>query len=289
VRLLIHAGTHKTASTFFQHVLVLNREALAAHGVYVAPDAKLTANHGTAWMALRDDFRHVAAHVAEARRLGRTSALLSSEDFETLVFDQRRARAVEDAAREAGATTVEWHFCLRDPGEYFSSMYAQLSRLAFVTFAEWAALALRDGRVRVPREAGRLPAYWDFCFDYETHLMAFARAIDGRVVVHDFRDRTPFPAHGIIEAAGAGGTSALSLPGRSSRNVRADASEVPASYAGTLDAILAGAGVEDAARAAVAATLPVGESAQAAVAAAASRKFAPGMERLLAERVLKSS
>jgi hypothetical protein len=278
VKLILHAGMHKTASTFLQHVLVLNRDLLAARGVYVAPDAKLTANHGTAWMTLRDDFRHLAAHVAEAVRARRATALLSSEDFETLVFDHRRALAAEAAARDAGADAIEWHFCLRDPGAYFASMYAQLSRLAFVSFTDWAALALRDGHIRVPREAGRLPAWWEFCFDNETNLRAYAEAIGGTVVVHDFRDQTPFPGHGIVANA-AGQGLGLAQPGRSSRNLRVPADEVAANYAAHLRGILGtDASVED-----LAATLAVPAPAQAEIAAAVSRKFAPGMERLLAE------
>jgi hypothetical protein len=87
MRLTIHAGTHKTASTFLQHVLVLNQKLLAQHGIYTQPDAMMTGNHGTAWMTLLEDYRHVEAHVREAVRHGRGAALLSSEDFETLIFD----------------------------------------------------------------------------------------------------------------------------------------------------------------------------------------------------------
>lgn len=282
MRLLIHAGTHKTASTFLQHLLVLNREALAARGVYCTPDAKLTAHHGTAWMALTDDFRHLAAHVRQAVAARSATALLSSEDFEALIFDQRRARAVEAAAAEAGATAVEWHFCLRDPGDYLLSMYAQLSRLAFVSFTDYVALALRDGHVRVPREAGRLPPWWDFCFDADTHLRAFAAAVDGTVVVHDFRSQSPFPGHGIIEAATRAPLD-LALPGAASRNTRASDDEVAANYAERLRTILASGGVDDQTADALGASLNVPAGARAAAAAAISRKFAPGMERLLAE------
>ncbi len=282
--LIIHAGPHKSASTFLQHVLLLNRDLLASRGVYFEPDAMMTASHGTAWMTLLDNFRHVQAHLLQASRRRNEAAILSSEDFETLVFDHERARQVEAAAIAAGATEIEWHFCLRDPGDYFASMYAELSKHGFGDYLGMLAGALRDGRLHVIRESRRYPLYWDFCFDYETHLTAFADAIGGKVVMHDFRASTPFPGHGVLERL-IGAWSDLKLPGPRSRNHRLPPEQTEANFAAKLEAIGQGGGLSAKTTAALKSYLHFPAELQNECREAISGKFAPGMERLLARGV----
>jgi hypothetical protein len=279
--LVIHAGLHKSASTFLQHVLLLNRELLAGRNVYFEPDAMMQASHGTAWMTLLDNFRHVEAHMRQARELGRDKAVLSSEDFEMMIFDARRAREVEASARSGGVTEIEWHFCLRDPGEYFASMYSELSKLSFGDYLGLLVGALRDGRIRVAREARRYPLYWDFCLDYETYLTAFAGAISGKVVVHDFRDQTPFPGHGVINRL-IGPEPALALPGPASRNRRLSPAQVESNFAAKLDSIGQAAGLAAPVTEMLKGYLSVPAELQEACRLAISRKYKPGMERLLA-------
>jgi hypothetical protein len=285
MHLVIHAGTHKTASTFLQHVLILNQQLLAGEGIYTQADAMMTGNHGTAWVTLLEDYRHVEAHVREAIRQGRRTALLSSEDFETLIFDSRRARLVEQAALSAGATSIEWTFCLRDPGDYFVSIMAQLSKLVFVDYLGAFATTLRDGRFRAVRERKRYPLYWDFCFDYETHLAAFAKAVEGTLTVHDFRNAAPFPGHGIIGALGVD-PSQLALPGDKSRNARLSPPEAEANRIERLQQILAPAELDEATIEAFSDYLRVPPELEARARDAIHRQFAAGMERLLANKVV---
>lgn len=286
MHLVIHAGTHKTASTFLQHVLPLNQQFLIDHGIYTQADAMmLTGNHGTAWVTLVEEYRHVEAHVREAIRQGARAALLSAEDFETLIFDHRRARLVEQAARSAGATSIEWTFCLRDPGDYFASIMAQLSKLVFVDYLGAFATTLRDGHFRAARERKRYPLYWDFCFDYETHLTAFAAAVGGTVTVHDFRDAAPFPGHGIIGALGVE-TAGLDLPGEKSRNPRLSPPEAEANRIDRLRHILEAAELDETAVEAFSDYLRVPPDLEAAARDAVHRRFAAGMEQLLAGKVV---
>ena len=282
--LVIHGGLHKSASTFLQHLLFLNRDLLKARGVYFEPDAMMQASHGTAWMTLLDNFAHVEAHLRQAAELGNQSAILSSEDFETLVFDPARARQVEAAALAGGATEIEWHFCLRDPGDYFASMYSELSKHTFSDYLTLLAGALRDGHLHIEREARRYPLYWDFCFDYETHLTAFARGIGGKVVVHDFRDSAPYPGHGLIERL-IGVEPELQLPGPASRNHRLPADQIEANFAAKLDAIGQQSGLSAKVTAALKDHLRFPAELQDDCREAISGKFAPGMERLFAHGV----
>lgn len=283
--LAIHAGTHKTASTFLQHVLLLNRDALAARNIYFEPDAKLTASHGTAWMALLGNVAHVEAHVRQAVRAKRDKLILSSEDFEALIFDTARARAVEDAARAGGADAVEWHFVLRDPGQYFASMYAELTKHLFVDHLTMFATALRDGKFRIDREANRYPRYWEFVFDYETHLKAFAAGIGGKVLVHDFRAPGSFP--GQIMLADITGTDFdWRLPGAGSRNARLSPDEIVANRRRWLHEIAEGK-LSAGALAEINARLASDAGIEAECTAAISNRFAPGMERILSAGLAK--
>ena len=284
--LIIHAGLHKTASTYLQNVLRLNRAALRAGGIYYELDAMLPANHGTAWMALLGDHRHAEAHVRQAVLAECRAMILSSEDFEGLIFDPARAAALETLVRGAGATQIEWHFCLRDPGDYLESMYAQLSRHNFVDYASMAMLTLRDGRFRLDRNAKSYPRAWEFCFDHGTHLRAFAKGVSGSVVVHDFADADPFPAHGVLERLGALNLI-TTLPGPGARNPREPAGAIAANLLTRIDELVASSGLTPGLVAALKSAANVSPALQKETAAAVSAKFRPGMEALLAAKVLK--
>src|SRR5689334_4845102 len=147
--LIIHAGLHKTASTFLQALLCRYGLRLHEAGVYFEPDGSMLANHSTAWHVRLGNPIGIREHVRLAVSRGRRAMMLSSEDFETMIFDHRSALLTEEAARDAGATQVEWHFCLRDPGEYFASQYAQLSNHVFVDFVAMFDSVMRDGTLHV--------------------------------------------------------------------------------------------------------------------------------------------
>lgn len=228
--LIIHAGLHKTASTFLQALLVRNADQLREADVWFAPDRGMFANHSTAWHACRGNPVGVREHVKLAMSRKSRVMILTSEDFEMAIFDHRFARLVEQTAYSEGAASIEWHFCLRDPGDYFASQYSQLSIHGFVDFAQMFVSVMRDGHFRVDNDARHYPTLWDHCFDYETHILAFARAIRGLVRVHDFRDSDPFPGHGIVDLA-VGRRLSYMLPlGEAARNRRLPPVEVEARF-----------------------------------------------------------
>ncbi len=284
--LVIHAGLHKTASTYFQHVLLRNREALLRAGLYVQPEANLGANHSTAWAARIGDFTGIREHMKLAMATGRKRMILSSEDFESLIFTPGNARGVEQAARAGGATEIEWHFCLRDPGAYFASQYAQLARHTFVDFLAMYESVMREGRFDVASEERRHPDEWSHCFDYTTHLGELSHHLGGTLVFHDFRDSQPFPGHAILDRL-TGASVPLALPEDKLRNSRNSADSVEAEYRARLNRVLDVEGISEATRNSLIgrAKLPPGVLAE--LSAAVSRRYAPGMERLLAQKQMK--
>jgi len=281
MRLIIHAGLHKTASTYLQAILHRNMRMLHGAGVYFQPDHEMPANHSTAWHALLGNPIGVREHVRNAMSRGLKTMILSSEDFEMMIFNHPSARLAEDAAREAGATEIEWHFCLRDPGEYFASQYAQMAHHVFVDFVAMFDTVMRNGRFLVLNRPRWQPRAWDHCFDYETHLTAFAEAVSGTLHLHDFRIADPFPGHGILRDA-VGRTLPYDLPTRADAlNRRSSPEEVEALLATKLDDAAAAAGVSDTTRQFLLGRTRVPPSIVEDCAAAVHRRFAPGMERMI--------
>src|SRR5262245_46606924 len=113
---------------------MMNRGALQSKNIYFEPEREMNANHSTSWAALEDNFVGIREHLRFATTRRCPTAILTSEDFETFLLEPRRAQALEAAARQSGATQIEWHVCLRDPGDYFASLYAELSRHVFVDY-----------------------------------------------------------------------------------------------------------------------------------------------------------
>lgn len=235
MRLIIHAGLHKTGSTFLQHIMNDNHEALAAAGVWYEKQPGYPAHHFAAWDILRGDTSPVGRMVADARAHGCHTVILSSEDLEGAIFDGCSAEAITQAAAIAGVERIEWHMAVRDSGEYFASLYAQLQHHVFADPGTMLWEALCKGLIMYIdplRGEGGTP-FWCYCFDPDRYLGAFASRTGLPVVLHDFRDADPFPGWGILEAAGALG-AIKTLPGAEARNARMTADDVRAGYAGQI-------------------------------------------------------
>src|SRR3546814_14922416 len=82
----------------------------------------------------------------------------------------------EAAAAEAGIKTIEWHAVLREPGAYFESQHAQLSRHSYADAAHMFSEVMKKGVLFMPEPhffPGAAP-YWFFLFDYSPFLRTFA-------------------------------------------------------------------------------------------------------------------
>ncbi|MBR0552843.1 hypothetical protein [Stakelama marina] len=230
MHLIIHMGFHKTGTTWLQHLLNLNHEALVARGIWYEPKDGYPAHHQEAWRLLRGDMGPIAELADHAQAAGCTTILLSSEDLEGVVVNRQIALDIEQAARNAGVETVTWHVTLREPGAYFASLYAQLQHHIYADPLEMFFEVIRKGVLFRPEP---LPGqdgtpYWFYCFDYAPLLQAFAA--DGhRVMLHDYEDCDPFPAWRMIDGLGA--LDALTIqPDPSGRNSRLDDAAVAAGY-----------------------------------------------------------
>src|SRR3546814_4962209 len=71
--------------------------------------------------------------------------LFSSENLEALPFVPEITALTEAAAAEAGIKTIEWHAVLREPGAYFESQHAQLSRHSYADAAHMFSEVMKKG------------------------------------------------------------------------------------------------------------------------------------------------
>lgn len=204
MRLIVHLGFHKTASTYLQHLFNLNCAAMAERGVWYAHQPDYPAHHPAAWALLSGDGAPLAAMIAEARKAGCGTVILSSEDLEGAVFNPGVAALIEDVANEGGVKAIEWHAAIREPGAYFESLMAQLSYHVYGDALSLFVQAMQKGTIFIPEpQPGRdATPYWFYCFDYHAFLSGFAAVPGRRLFVHDYADRDPYPGWRLAERLG---------------------------------------------------------------------------------------
>ena len=152
MEIVIHAGTHKTATTQFQSICYENKTLLEKHGVLYPEINFIPKKRGSIdWpkdpRSIRQhSFLQRMARTGDNEDLGRffresvKSAkakncdliLLSGEDMESALIDNSIAHAINSQAKEAGLESIRWIFVKRKSCDYFQSLYSQLARQRFV-------------------------------------------------------------------------------------------------------------------------------------------------------------
>ncbi len=133
-RIILHVGTHKTATTTFQDSLARNRELLAAHGVVFPAVGRSAGQHAlvTHWIDLPECFRDAKPARDNWRALAEQygpsdlTLLISSEEFSRSLpksVDMRELRGFIDGF---GQKTV---ICtLRNQLSYIQSIYLERTK-----------------------------------------------------------------------------------------------------------------------------------------------------------------
>lgn len=194
MRLIVHMGFHKTASTHLQALMNANSERLADRGVWYERQPGYPAHHNVAHALMTGDSAPLEAMFADALGGGADTMILSSEDLECALFNPAVPELIEQVAAAHGIGPIEWHAALREPGAYFESLYAQLSWHSFADAFHMFSEVMKKGVLFMPEPfSGEYATpYWFYCFDYRPFLAAFAAA--GReVVTYDYADNQPYP------------------------------------------------------------------------------------------------
>lgn len=208
MRLIVHTGFHKTASTHLQELMNRNSAALAERGVWYEFQPGYAAHHEIANPLLGGDPAPFAAMLDNARAAGCHSVIFSSENLEALPFVPHITALIEEVVADHGVTDIEWHAVIREPGAYFESIHSQLSWHSYADSLFMFTEVMKKGALFMPEPhfGPHATPYWFFCFDYHAFLAGFAAVPGRRLFVHDYADRIPYPGwrmldrHGLLDA-----------------------------------------------------------------------------------------
>ena len=211
-RLWIHAGLHKTGTTSLQSFLIQNRAALAERGILypqAGTNRYLDGNHNLAWELTGDHrFELDTGGVAEAidqMAAHPGDAILSSEDFETLLHQPARFAPLLRAAELRGHE-VRVLVYLRHQADYLASLLVEAAKHGAAPQPEVAVEEiLRSGRL----------ALGDWVFQFDWAAMAACWPWRGaRLVLRNYHalegGSTVADAIGLM-APGLGGTETARL------------------------------------------------------------------------------
>lgn len=191
MKLVIHAGTHKTATTAFQRMCCSARSLFAGSGFFYPDFIYRGVNvfqHGyLVWdlqAGLRSSvFASLCGFYEKGMALGCGSVFLSGEDFENFLVDSSAQAQFECMAFDAGFEGLEWVFVRRPAVDYFRSIYSEMSKQAVCICPLSAASAVvRSGWFAV--STANLNYF--FVIDLTRLLGGFVAHSKGRVRVYEF-------------------------------------------------------------------------------------------------------
>src|SRR5258708_10030578 len=157
----LHAGTHRSGTTYLQSFLQSNEYALASEDLYVPTAGRVSpgGHHNIAW-EFTGDTRYdpnqgtLSDLLSELSSVGALRACVSSEDFEYLYRNPSALWTLRSRLNESGYA-VKVLFYLRPQAEYAESVYAEAVRHGFsLDFLEFLELftAVRVTQAPPPRE-----------------------------------------------------------------------------------------------------------------------------------------
>ena len=131
MKLLMHIGTHKTATTTFQKLCTDHRNLLSTHGINFPNYNDWDQHSYAAWTVQRREISEVRLFLTsiytDSQKSGCKVTLLSGEDFENFLVDLHLAKEFTEIALEVGFEDVEWVVVKRDALDYLKSIYAEHS------------------------------------------------------------------------------------------------------------------------------------------------------------------
>jgi len=110
MKLVIHCGLHKTATSSFQKFCTQNRALLRSFGINYPTFEQKTQHSHLLWEAQRHNINVISFYFERIFREARDdchTVLLSGEDFENCIVDLALAAEIEALSREAGFASLQ--------------------------------------------------------------------------------------------------------------------------------------------------------------------------------------
>ena len=154
MRLVIHAGPRKTATTSFQRSCYRSRSSGVLQQV-LYPQLSIEGvpvfQHSPLLWALQEGSEEILLSVfrmmhSQAADSGCESVFLSGEDFENFLIDEAGHCRFEQLLLQAGFCAPEWIWVERDPVDRLQSLYSEVAKHGLVVSIQtWAASVRRTG------------------------------------------------------------------------------------------------------------------------------------------------
>jgi len=192
MKLIVHAGTHKTGTTTFQNLCYKNYDILVANKVHY-PKYKKWINHSyLAWYFQSNDTKEINSFFSAAFNGGNkfncTTTLICGEDFENCIVDHNLANSVETAAKSVGYDEIEWLVVRRASDKYLRSIYGELCKQNGIVLdvEVLANLILKYGYFT----CGTSKYNYKFVFDIIKFTESFKKHVNENISVIDMSDFT---------------------------------------------------------------------------------------------------
>lgn len=188
MRLVVHAGTHKTGTTSFQKILSISRQILADSGVMYPQINDWPQHSYLAWMLQSSDQQGprlvLRQCIEQARAANCDTILISGEDFENHLVDIEAALRFEALVEGLGIQRLEWVFVVRDPVDYLHSLYSALSvHRVLLNLDEMAEAIRARGYLSVSNSSYN----YHFVFAVEAFARHLSEAVKGSVSLISFQ------------------------------------------------------------------------------------------------------
>lgn len=144
MRLFIHCGLHKTATTSFQRLCKEYQSDLLKFGVYYPNYSNKFQHSFLLHDVQRQDIKVAEKFFTEVYNDATSKChtiLLSGEDFENCIVDLAVAKELEAAAEGAGFVSVTWIVVTRNQKDLIESLYAEMSKHGVVLELEELKIA----------------------------------------------------------------------------------------------------------------------------------------------------
>ena len=193
--LIIHCGTHKTATSAFQYTCYRNHSTLLRSGILYPKIKKIErtihgreilTQHSIVARSLSANKSSYAENFFKQARIAMKKnnchiLLLSGEDFENILVDSMLLEKLITLSRNIGLGSPKLIFTIREPMQYFCSMYSELSKKqVLIDFKSAAIAAANTGFFACPAPANSLGESFGFNGFYAINTKGLVKRLSSR-------------------------------------------------------------------------------------------------------------